>query len=85
LNIDDFDLVEGPQGQAALWATYDRLRCPTLLIRGEQSDLLSPATAQAMTERGPRARLAVLPGVGHAPTLVQADQVALVQGFLREP
>jgi pimeloyl-ACP methyl ester carboxylesterase len=72
-------------GQAALWASYDRLRCPTLLIRGAQSDLLSEATTQAMTERGPRARLAVLPGVGHAPTLVQPEQVALVQGFLREP
>lgn len=72
-------------GQAALWASYDRVRCPTLLVRGAQSDLLSAATAQAMTERGPRARLAVLPGVGHAPTLVQADQVALVQGFLRGP
>jgi len=72
-------------GQAALWASYDRVRCPTLLIRGEQSDLLSAATAQAMTERGPRARLAVLPGVGHAPTLVQPEQVALVQGFLRAP
>jgi pimeloyl-ACP methyl ester carboxylesterase len=35
-----------------------------------------------MTLRGPRAQLAVLPGVGHAPTLVQADQVALVRGFL---
>jgi pimeloyl-ACP methyl ester carboxylesterase len=69
-------------GEAALWASYDRLTCPTLLIRGEQSDLLSAATAQAMTLRGPRARLAVLPGVGHAPTLVQADQVALVRGFL---
>ncbi len=70
-------------GEAALWASYDRLACPTLLVRGEQSDLLSAATAQAMTERGPRARLAVLPGVGHAPTLVQADQVALVAEFLR--
>ena len=72
-------------GQAALWASYDRVRCPTLLLRGAQSDLLSSATAQAMTARGPQARLAVLPGVGHAPTLVQAEQVALVQGFLREP
>ena len=72
-------------GQAALWASYDRVRCPTLLLRGAQSDLLSVATAQAMTERGPQARLAVLPGVGHAPTLVQAEQVSLVQGFLREP
>ena len=69
-------------GEAALWAGYDRVACPTLLIRGEQSDLLSAATAQAMTQRGPRARLAVLPGIGHAPTLVQPDQVALVQEFL---
>lgn len=70
-------------GEAALWASYDRAACPTLLIRGEQSDLLSAATAQAMTQRGPRARLVVLPGVGHAPTLVQPDQVALVQEFLQ--
>ena len=72
-------------GEAALWASYERVTCPTLLIRGEQSDLLSAATAQAMTQRGPRARLAVLPGVGHAPTLVQPEQVALVREFLREP
>ncbi len=72
-------------GEAALWAGYDRVACPTLLIRGAQSDLLSAATAQAMTARGPRARLAVLPGVGHAPTLVQPEQVALVREFLREP
>ena len=69
-------------GEAALWAGYDRVACPTLLIRGAQSDLLSAATAQAMTQRGPRARLVELPGIGHAPTLVQPDQVALVQEFL---
>jgi len=72
-------------GQAALWAGYDRLTCPTLLIRGADSDLLSRETAQAMTQRGPKARLVELPGVGHAPTLVQADQVALVKDFLRGP
>ncbi len=72
-------------GQAMLWAGYDRVACPTLLIRGAESDLLSLATAQAMTERGPRARLVQLPGIGHAPTLVQADQVALVREFLRGP
>jgi len=72
-------------GEAMLWAGYDRVACPTLLIRGAESDLLSPATAQAMTQRGPRARLVELPGVGHAPTLVQADQVALVREFLLGP
>jgi pimeloyl-ACP methyl ester carboxylesterase len=70
-------------GEAALWQAYDRIACPTLLIRGAESDLLSPGTARAMTRRGPQARLAVLPGVGHAPTLVQPDQVGLVRDFLR--
>ena len=72
-------------GEAALWHSYDQLRCPTLLLRGATSDLLSPATAQAMTQRGPRARLVEFAGVGHAPTLVQADQVQVVQEFLLSP
>lgn len=69
-------------GEAALWAAYDQLRCPTLLIRGAESDLLSAETARAMTQRGPHARLVELPGVGHAPTLVHEDQIAIVRDFL---
>jgi pimeloyl-ACP methyl ester carboxylesterase len=65
-----------------LWPLYDAIRCPTLVIRGEQSDLLSAATARAMGERGPKAKLAELAGVGHAPTLMHDDQVALVRDFL---
>ena len=72
-------------GEAALWQGYDRLQCPTLLLRGAQSDLLSPATALAMTQRGPKARLVEFEGVGHAPTLVQPGQVQVVQEFLRAP
>lgn len=72
-------------GEALLWQLYDSLRCPTLLLRGAQSDLLSAQTAQAMTERGPRARLQVFDGVGHAPTLVQPDQRAVVRDFLLSP
>ncbi|MBL8287821.1 MAG: alpha/beta hydrolase [Rubrivivax sp.] len=72
-------------GEALLWQGYDRLRCPTLLLRGADSDLLSPATAKAMTERGPKARLVEFAGVGHAPTLVAADQRAAVREFLLGP
>jgi pimeloyl-ACP methyl ester carboxylesterase len=68
--------------QALLWATYDAIKCPTLLLRGELSDLVSAETAQAMTQRGPKAQLATVAGVGHAPTLMQPDQIALVRGFL---
>jgi pimeloyl-ACP methyl ester carboxylesterase len=72
-------------GEALLWQAWDRLALPVLLLRGAQSDLLSPATAQAMTQRGPRARLVEVPGVGHAPTLVQPEQVAVVRDFLLAP
>lgn len=69
-------------GEALLWMRYDAVRCPTLLIRGAQSDLLSHETAVAMTQRGPKAKLVELDGVGHAPTLVADKQVAIVKDFL---
>jgi pimeloyl-ACP methyl ester carboxylesterase len=72
-------------GEAQLWALYDAITAPTLLVRGAESDLLSRETARHMTQRGPRARLVELPGVGHAPTLVAPDQIAAVAGFLLEP
>jgi pimeloyl-ACP methyl ester carboxylesterase len=70
-------------GEAMLWQAYDSLRLPVLLLRGAQSDLLSHDTAQLMTQRGPKARLVEFAGVGHAPTLVAPDQVAVVSDFLR--
>jgi pimeloyl-ACP methyl ester carboxylesterase len=70
------------QDQAALWAAFDAIRCPTLLIRGEESDLLSRATAEEMTRRGPKPQLAEIAGVGHAPTLMHAHQIGVVRNFL---
>ena len=72
-------------GEAALWASYDRVTCPVLLLRGANSDLLTQATALAMTQRGPRAQLREFAGVGHAPTLIAPDQVAVVREFLLAP
>ena len=70
------------QGEAQLWQLYDSLTPQTLLLRGANSDLLSPATAQAMTQRGPKAQLVEFAGVGHAPTLIAPDQVDTVTSFL---
>jgi pimeloyl-ACP methyl ester carboxylesterase len=72
-------------GEALLWQSYDRLNCPTLLLRGAESDLLARDTAQAMTQRGPRAQLHEFADVGHAPTLVQADQLDVLRRFLLSP
>lgn len=69
-------------GEAMLWHGYDHTRCPTLLLRGAESDLLTAATAQAMTQRGPKAQLREFAGVGHAPLLVEPEQVAVVKEFL---
>jgi pimeloyl-ACP methyl ester carboxylesterase len=73
-------------GSALVWAAYDAIRrCPTLLLRGADSDLLSRDTAEAMTQRGPKASVREFAGVGHAPMLVQDDQVAAVREFLLSP
>jgi pimeloyl-ACP methyl ester carboxylesterase len=72
-------------GEALLWQAWDAIQARTLLLRGADSDLLSHATAQAMCERNPRARLLEFAGVGHAPMLVQPEQVGAVREFLLSP
>lgn len=70
------------QGETTLWQLYDNIKASTLVLRGAESDLLSHATALAMTQRGPKARLVEFEGVGHAPTLVAMDQFSTVGDFL---
>ena len=72
-------------GQAALWTAFDAVTCPTLLLRGADSDLLTADTAAAMTQRGPKAELHEFANVGHAPTLIAPEQVAVVREFLLRP
>ncbi|PUE15562.1 alpha/beta fold hydrolase [Limnohabitans sp. WS1] len=69
-------------GEATLWALYDQVQAQTLLIRGQDSDLLTPETALEMTQRGPHARLETWPGFGHAPTLTGEDQIRALASFL---
>jgi pimeloyl-ACP methyl ester carboxylesterase len=66
-----------------LWPLWDAIRCPTLVLRGAKSDLLSAATAARMAERGPKPRIVEFADVGHAPMLLSADQVGPVLDFLR--
>jgi pimeloyl-ACP methyl ester carboxylesterase len=69
-------------GETALWGLYDAITAPTLVLRGAQSDLLTTRTVGLMSERGPKARCVSFEHVGHAPTLVAADQRAAVRDFL---
>lgn len=67
----------------SLWHLYDAMTCSTLVLRGADSDILRRADAEAMTRRGPRAKLVEFAGMGHAPSLTTADQIACVRNFLR--
>lgn len=70
--------------EAAMWNLYDHITAPTLVMRGEKSDLLSRATLAEMAARGPRAQTREIEGVGHAPTLMHAGEIEIVRDFLRE-
>lgn len=70
------------QGEAILWAAFDSLICPTLIVRGNDSDLLSEQTLLQMLSRNGNAQTFRVAGVGHAPTLMADDQVHYVQKFL---
>jgi len=69
-------------GEAILWRSFQNIQCPTLLVRGELSDLLTVNTAEQMLARNQKVRLAEVNGVGHAPTFMSPDQIRLVADFL---
>jgi pimeloyl-ACP methyl ester carboxylesterase len=76
-----------PQGaaaaEAAMWSLYDAIRAPTLIVRGERSDLLTHETLAEMQARGPRPTAVEIPGVGHAPTFMFEHEIAPLRDFLR--
>ncbi len=81
LAFSSFTQESAAQSETALWAVYDAIQCPVLLVRGSESDLLIRETAHLMTKRGPRAALTELAGIGHAPTFMQPEQIALARDF----
>ncbi len=73
----------GPPGDADLSAVWALGTAPTLIIRGESSDLLTESDARAMAAK-PGARLLEIAGAGHAPSLMNDAQIQALQGFLAE-
>jgi len=71
-----------PEKDLEMWPVWDAIRCPTLVLRGALSDLLTRDTCEKMAGRGPQAKVVEIPGVGHAPTLMHEDQIRIVRDFL---
>ena len=65
-----------------LWNVWSKIECPTLVLRGSDSEVLLPATLKEMQHRKPDLEVVEFPGVGHAPALMSADQISAVRRFL---
>ena len=77
--------VRQPRNDVVLWPVWDMVRCPVLVLRGAESELLTAAVANEMTRRGPKARLLTVAGAGHAPALLTEEQIAPIREFLLAP
>ncbi|MEM8950495.1 MAG: alpha/beta hydrolase [Pseudomonadota bacterium] len=71
-----------PLEDVDLWALWETIRCPTLVVRGAESDLLLEDTAERMTTTGPKADLYTVDGAGHAPALMASDQIETIKTWL---
>lgn len=71
------------QAAPSMWPFYEALKdMPTLIIRGETSDILNPQTAQKMLKVYSGAEYLEVPGVGHAPTLEEPGVAERITRFL---
>jgi pimeloyl-ACP methyl ester carboxylesterase len=68
-----------------MWEYWDRIRCPVLVLRGAVSDVLSHATAEEMCRRGPPTEVVEFADIGHAPSLMDPAQIAVVRDWLLAP
>jgi pimeloyl-ACP methyl ester carboxylesterase len=72
-------------GEAALWHSLASFQGPVLVVRGEQSDLLSRETVAKMVETGCAVASVEIAGVGHAPAFLAADQIDVARQFFIGP
>ena len=72
----------GPPVRPPLWPVLQAVTCPTLVVWGDDSDVLSEAQARRMVDSLPRGELVRVPGIGHAPTLVEPVVLAALDHFL---
>ena len=77
-------VVAGVKQDVDLWALWDKITCPVLVLRGVNSDLLTASTAKEMQKRGPKAKVIDCAGAGHAPGLVTEDQIAAIRDWLAQ-
>ena len=80
----DPELPIGPQFMRGidLWAIWDAVRCPVLVLRGAESEVLPRTTVEEMQRRKPNVKVVEFDGVGHAPALATREQIEVVREFV---
>ena len=73
----------------ALWNVWEKVACPVLILRGEDSDLLHASTVREMQKRGIAGKNGLVRAVevrevGHAPPLMSDAQISLIEEFLAD-
>ena len=68
-------------GEVALWKAYESIKSPMLLVRGAESDLLTPATLAEMCRRNSNASSVEIPNAGHAPAFILPEQIEIARQF----
>lgn len=79
------DTYDNGERDVELWPFWEKVSCPTLLIRGQESEVLTLPTVQRMKEMKPDLEIVEFPGVGHAPALMEFSQIQLIRTFLDRP
>jgi pimeloyl-ACP methyl ester carboxylesterase len=78
---NSLSVLDGPM--PALWPQFEAMkRVPLMVLRGENSDILSAATVEEMRRRHPRITAHTVRWEGHAPLLRDAHTINEVSGFL---
>jgi pimeloyl-ACP methyl ester carboxylesterase len=80
----DPELPLGPSFLAGvdLWSVWSEVRCPVLVLRGADSDVLTRETLARMRQTKPELQVAEFDGVGHAPALMSPEQIGVLRRFL---
>lgn len=71
-----------PAQDVSLWPVWEQVKCPVLVLRGAQSDLLTAETAEKMKQRPYPTDVVEIAGVGHAPALLDDHQIGIVRNWL---
>lgn len=67
-----------------LWSYWRKITCPILIIRGSNSDFLTPELLDRMRQYQPSACVHECDGVGHTPTLNCPEQIEPIRAWLND-